>query len=863
MAEVDGLHSSISADASDYVREHQRAGRAIDELVRDSRRLNLAMGRTSQAADMAGDEVRQLGGEVRDARAIVSGFETQMLGAGSALSRSGARLSATGRAFRAFRGQTVNVSHQLQDISVQMAMGTHWTVALGQNLPQLASGFGAVGAMLGVLAAIGFPILALAMRGAAGDTETFTKTLDEGKDALEEYKTLMESIDSDLGDIFEKGLKSVEANSQALKDLALIARNEAMQSIRSLTQAFADSTTEVGFWRKAIGGTDIGVVGDLLEIETLLQGHIGIWKDNREEVYNFIEAVRGINDATSLQEMYDQAVLVRDMFKSQVDVTGELTEAQQAFWKQISQTIFELERMGVLEGGVDAKGIQNSIEAHSEYVRLRLQGEKLIAEQQKKSQEAQAQYYASLIRGEEFAAAAAERARAVYAEYYASRLTGEQHLNNIIQQNKNNFIDGATAAKNIWQELNERLRENLALHGDIAREANAIISAANQSLALKRLELAYGRDSAEYLRQQQVYEREALGLRIRSEGISEELAARLREALGYAQAIAQVEMASGIEKAAAAARVLAAEFGLAYNQAFALQTLMSTMGKGGLGFGGNVPKSSPGMFGLPGSTLGAFQPNGSVTGQNIVRPPSRGAVGGVSGGSRGGGGGGGAETENPLIAQIEQLREALMTEEELLINSYETKQQMLTDALDQKLLTLEEYNELEKGLTLEHTKAMETLHYNSLSKTVGYYGTLMGNMATIFEAGGKKMVGITKAFSIAQGLLNAYRAYTEVLADPSLMGRPVLRQVLAASTLAAGLAQVANMRSTNYGSSGGGGGGGGGGGSSAPSAPPPTNYYFDLQGDTFSRASVEDLIARSLQAEVDRGARVVFNGRTI
>lgn len=202
-------------------------------------------------------------------------------------------------------------------------------------------------------------------------------------------------------------------------------------------------------------------------------------------------------------------------------------------------------------------------------------------------------------------------------------------------------------------------------------------------------------------------------------------------------------------------------------------------------------------------------------------------------------------------SQLEALREGFMSQEELQIAAYESQQEILQSALEQRLITQQEYNDLIQQSEQSHIAAMNQLHQASTMQTMGLYGSLFGNMATIFAAGGDRLVKLTKAFSIAQGLLNSYRAYTEVLADPALIGRPFLRTALAASTLGAGLAQVANMRSIG---TGGGGGGGGAVATGSPSAPArsSSNVAINLTGgDMFSRDQVIGLINAINEAQED------------
>lgn len=52
-----------------------------------------------------------------------------------------------------------NIAYQVQDLAVQLSMGTNAFVAFGQQLPQLLSGFGVAGAVIGAVAAIAIPLL--------------------------------------------------------------------------------------------------------------------------------------------------------------------------------------------------------------------------------------------------------------------------------------------------------------------------------------------------------------------------------------------------------------------------------------------------------------------------------------------------------------------------------------------------------------------------------------------------------------------------------------------------------------------------------------------------------------------------------
>ncbi len=140
--------------------------------------------------------------------------------------------------------------------------------------------------------------------------------------------------------------------------------------------------------------------------------------------------------------------------------------------------------------------------------------------------------------------------------------------------------------------------------------------------------------------------------------------------------------------------------------------------------------------------------------------------------------------------------------------------------------------------------------------------TFLQQFAGKSKAAAVAVIAINKGLAIAQAIQNTAVAYTKALTiDPT--------GVLAARTALLGKVQVGIIAATGLAEAmsaggGSGGSGGGGGGSSSVSAAAaqaaPSNYYFDIQGDTFSRASVESTLAAALQSEVDRGARLIFSG---
>ncbi len=86
------------------------------------------------------------------------------------------------------RSQLQNVSFQLQDIIVQIQGGQGVTRALSQQLPQLAGGFGVVGAAIGVVAGLSIPALAMAFNALGGSVTTTEDALESLAESTEELR---------------------------------------------------------------------------------------------------------------------------------------------------------------------------------------------------------------------------------------------------------------------------------------------------------------------------------------------------------------------------------------------------------------------------------------------------------------------------------------------------------------------------------------------------------------------------------------------------------------------------------------------------------------------------------------------------
>lgn len=241
---------------------------------------------------------------------------------------------------------------------------------------------------------------------------------------------------------------------------------------------------------------------------------------------------------------------------------------------------------------------------------------------------------------------------------------------------------------------------------------------------------------------------------------------------------------------------------------------------------------------------------GSLPGAGIVLQP-RGA-GGAYRPSSGGGGGGGGGDSNPYQADIEALQQSLMTKAEVELESYATRQEALQAALDQRLITEEEYRRLSEEAQRQHAQKMTEIDAWRYGTALDKAGVFFGAMADAMQGGNEKMIAIGKKFAAVEALINAWRAFNQTLADPSI---PFFGKFAAAAkVLAAGMGAVNAIKGGGGGSTASRGVGGASNTNAAPTQSTVGTFInLKLQGSNFGADSVRGLIGL-INKEVENGA---------
>lgn len=220
---------TVKNEINAAAREATRSEKAFSQLSREYTHLANRTGKTADEQEILNAQYR-LGANAtkqqRDqAAALVSSYQAQRNAANE-----------TQGSMRGLRGQAQNLGWQLQDVAVQAQMGTDGLIILGQQGSQLASGFGATGALIGAGIAVGAAAIGVISK-AMGDSKEIAKQYqEEVKKLAGELKKLGETGEASYLDKVINAdialLKIRELNSQ------IINTKESLEESRKISDSF-------------------------------------------------------------------------------------------------------------------------------------------------------------------------------------------------------------------------------------------------------------------------------------------------------------------------------------------------------------------------------------------------------------------------------------------------------------------------------------------------------------------------------------------------------------------------------------------------------------------------------------------------
>lgn len=218
-----------------------------------------------------------------------------------------ANVVALGGGFTNMRGAVQNAAFQLQDIIVQMQMGGSASRALSMQLPQLLGGFGAVGAVVGLLAGVTIPLLASMM----SDAGTEAKSLgDRTNDLIGSSRALI-SIHDELAQTNRELAESYGRNASEMRTVlelqAAIARADFAKQMREQVAALSEM-----FGVSQQISTVVNDVTGWSEMTLLIAKLADGVEVTKDEATAMVEALMALQSAQGIQQQAEAAQRLAD-----------------------------------------------------------------------------------------------------------------------------------------------------------------------------------------------------------------------------------------------------------------------------------------------------------------------------------------------------------------------------------------------------------------------------------------------------------------------------------------------------------------------------------------------------------------------
>ena len=300
-----------------HMRELDKLSKSYDPVYRAAKQYEAEVKRLDRALDVGAVTQAQYTAKVAEAA-------RQMKAAGTATQQVSRGLS--GQATT----QIQNAAFQIGDFAVQVASGTSASRALAQQMPQLLGGFGALGAVLGAVVAVGAPLAAMFL--STGDAaEDLKKSMDALEKAVQAYDAAAKNSGETAADLASK-FGAATAQAQGLYDR--IARLQYLDSVSAVGRAIGDLSKNFGDLQSYLNVIDneIAQLGSaspvtLENIGAQLKEDFGLTVDQARE---FVRLLSDAQAASSIQEkaarLNDIAVYLDNAVRSTGDANDKMRD---------------------------------------------------------------------------------------------------------------------------------------------------------------------------------------------------------------------------------------------------------------------------------------------------------------------------------------------------------------------------------------------------------------------------------------------------------------------------------------------------------------------------------------------------------
>lgn len=253
------LTKSAAASAQVFERATQKEVRAFQQLKASVDPAYAAQRRYESAVRQVEVAVRMGAVSQREANAVLAQAKAAHMGAATAATAAAVRAKGLFNVSGAGRFVIQNTSNQIGDMAVQLQMGTAPMRVMAQQLPQVFGGFGALGGvlgtvapLLGMVAAIGFPVAAVLLshgenaESSAEKIKDFADAWDQAEAAINRANSAVSRAAAGDLDSLREAYGAVNSEIQNLiETLARLELEKALVATNSAVDQFFSENTQV------------------------------------------------------------------------------------------------------------------------------------------------------------------------------------------------------------------------------------------------------------------------------------------------------------------------------------------------------------------------------------------------------------------------------------------------------------------------------------------------------------------------------------------------------------------------------------------------------------------------------------------
>jgi chromosome segregation ATPase len=240
--------------------------------------------------------------------------------------------SSVNNSLRLMRGGFGQVGHQIQDVAVQMQMGTNAMLIFGQQGSQVASLFGQNGAMIGAFLAVGAAIYTYVNSASLEAEKSLKKMSDELVNTARSAGVLTEATRQFLIVEIQKELRQANLELEKLSDM----QDEAAASVNRAKQASNSYTQSLNSGNQAVGSMALAYTifnHDLQENQDILGQHAAKVEDQENKIKKLTAELNQLNNGQALgktktEEFIDSLKAENAVLQTQIDKNISAAHAQ-------------------------------------------------------------------------------------------------------------------------------------------------------------------------------------------------------------------------------------------------------------------------------------------------------------------------------------------------------------------------------------------------------------------------------------------------------------------------------------------------------------------------------------------------------